>query len=67
MRILIFSATTGTGHNQAANNLKLFLEKDNIVEVVNLFNVDKKKSSLADSFFDKSFLFFICDKTKGIE
>lgn len=57
MRILIFSATTGTGHNQAANNLKLFLEKDNIVEVVNLFNVDKKKSSLADSFFDKSFLF----------
>ena len=57
MRILIFSATTGTGHNQAANNLKLFLEKENIVEVVNLFNVDKKKSSLADSFFDKSFLF----------
>ena len=28
MRILIFSATTGTGHNQAANNLKLFLEKE---------------------------------------
>lgn len=65
MRILIFSATTGTGHNQAANNLKLFLEKDNIVEVVNLFNVDKKKSSLTDSFFDKSML-LLTNKTPRV-
>lgn len=57
MRILIFSATTGTGHNQAANNLKSFLEDENVVEVVNLFNVNKVKKSLTDSFFDKSFLF----------
>ena len=65
MRILIFSATTGTGHNQAANNLKSFLEDENVVEVVNLFNVNKVKKSLTDSFFDKSML-FLTNKTPRI-
>ena len=59
MKILIFTATTGDGHNQAARNLKYELEKDGIeVKVVYLFKGNTKKS-FTSSFFDKGQTFLV--------
>ena len=59
MKILIFTATTGDGHNQAARNLKYELEKDGIeVKVVDLFKGNTKKS-FTSSFFDKGQTFLV--------